>query len=160
MKQIDFEKIIEGEELAGKMRIDNYAILLHLTDQNDSEIKTHFVNHLNAGSGRYGDSAFEGSSLLSQVTAKTEETYQALLEKHLTNSEYNIIRNKRSLKDGEYQEIFKRLINFGNGHTPYRHYTQFDIEDLIQNLKNFASVEEQRAQNEQQEQVSQQVSKE
>lgn len=140
MKHIDFQKIIEGEGLARKMRIDNYAILLYLTDQNDSEIKTYFANHLKAGSGQYGDSAFEGSSLLSQVTAKTEETYQALLEKHLTNSEYNIIRNKRSLKDGEYQEIFKQLINVGNG--------QFDIENLIQNLKSFASVEEQRAQNE------------
>jgi len=45
MKHIDFQKIIEGEGLARKMRIDNYAILLYLTDQNDSEIKTYFANH-------------------------------------------------------------------------------------------------------------------
>lgn len=88
-----------------------------------------------------GDGDCEQSSLLSQLTAKTEETYQALLEKNLSNSEYNIIRNKRSLKDGEYQEIFKQLINSGAA--------QFDIENLIQNLKRYAAAEELRAQREQ-----------
>lgn len=77
---------------------------------------------------------------MSQLTAKTEETYQALLEKNLSNSEYNVIRNKRSLKDGEYQEIFKQLTNSGTA--------QFDIENLIQNLKRYAAAEEARAQRE------------
>ena len=90
--------------------------------------------------GANGDGDCEQSSLLSQLTAKTEETYQALLEKNLSNSEYNIIRNKRSLKDGEYQEIFKQLTNSGTA--------QFDIENLIQNLKSYAAAEEARAQRE------------
>jgi hypothetical protein len=71
------------------------------------------------------------------LTAKTEETYQALLEKNLSNTEYNIIRGKRSIKDVEYQEIFKHLINSG--------FAQFDIENLIQNLKRYAGAEEMRA---------------
>jgi hypothetical protein len=41
------------------------------------------------------------------VESKTEETYLTLLEKHLTNEEYNVVRNKRSMKDQSYGDIFR-----------------------------------------------------
>jgi hypothetical protein len=41
-KPINFNKIIEEEKLTKRLRIDNYAILLSLIDNGDSEIKNYF----------------------------------------------------------------------------------------------------------------------
>jgi hypothetical protein len=83
----------------------------------DSEIKGSFLRHvknlrkLAKVKGKYGED--EQSQLLSDVNSKTEETYQSLQEKYLTNEEYTVIRNKRSMKDEGYLEIFRQTINQG-----------------------------------------------
>lgn len=42
VKKINFNKIIEEEKLTKRLRIDNYAILLHLIDIEDAETKEYF----------------------------------------------------------------------------------------------------------------------
>jgi hypothetical protein len=95
------------------LRIDNYAILLCLTDNEDSEVQNYFHKHMKYirknGIGKNGDG--EQSSLLSELLNKTEETYQAFLEKHLTHEQQAVIRGKRSMKDEGYQNIFRNIIN-------------------------------------------------
>lgn len=80
--QIDYQKIIERESLANKMRPDNYAILLYLIDNNDGELKSCFQNHIVMSQGKHGS---ENSNLLADVQAKTEETFLFLLHKYLSN---------------------------------------------------------------------------
>jgi len=67
------------------------------------------MKHIRKNSFKNGDG--EQSPLLSELLAKTEETYQAFLEKHLTNEQQNIIVNKRNTKDENYQNIFRNIIN-------------------------------------------------
>lgn len=95
------------------MRVENYAILLHLTEVNDPEVRQCFQDHL-VQQGKHGPFDGDQSLLLSQLTSKTEETYQALLEKHLSNAQYNVIRNKRSMKAESYLDLFRQTIAGGN----------------------------------------------
>lgn len=68
--------------------------------------------------------------MLSDVNAKTEETFQSLQEKYLSNEEYTVIRNKRSMKDEGYLEIFRLAISRGPA--------SFSIDQVMQSLKEFA----------------------
>ena len=40
--QIDYRRIIEAEQLYNKLHLDNYAVLLHLIDQGEHEVKQAF----------------------------------------------------------------------------------------------------------------------
>lgn len=102
--QIDYQKIIDKEGLSDKMRMDNYAILLYLIDNNDQEVRLSFQNHIAVSQGKHGA---EQSNLLAEVQAKTEETYLVLLEEHLSNREQSNIFSRRSGKDEEYIDLFK-----------------------------------------------------
>lgn len=108
---------MDEERLSEHLRLDNYAILLFLINIADTEIKNYFLRHIknlrkiSKAKSRYGDQ--EQSQLLSDVNAKTEETFQSLQEKYLTNEEYTVIRNKRSMKDGGYLDIFRQAISQG-----------------------------------------------
>jgi len=77
--QEDYQRIMEEEKIGTRLRLDNFAILLYLTDNNDNEVKDCFINHLKQKKGQ--------SKLITQLTSKTEETYLALLEKYLNNEE-------------------------------------------------------------------------
>ena len=44
--QIDYQKIIDIKGLSDKMRMDNYAILLYLIDNNDQEMRSSFQSHI------------------------------------------------------------------------------------------------------------------
>jgi hypothetical protein len=132
--QIDYQAIINEEQLSENLRLDNYTILLFLINIVDSEIKNYFLRHIKNMQklrlkSKYGDD-HEQSQLLSDLNSKTEETFQSLQEKFLTNEEYTVIRNKRSMKDEGYLEIFRQTINQGQA--------QFSIDQLMQNLKDFA----------------------
>lgn len=115
------------------MRVDNYAILLYLIDNNDQETRQFFQNHIVVSQGKHGA---EQSTLLSDVQAKTEETYLVFLEKYLSNAEQSNIFNRRSSKDEEYIETFKQFIA----------QNQFGVDALMKNLQNLASagLEEQK----------------
>ena len=109
------------------MRVDNYGILLYLIDNNDQEMRTYFQNHLVLTQSKPSS---EQSNLLSDVQAKTEETFLVLLEKYLSNQEQTNILSRRSIKDEEYVEVFKQFIA----------QNQFGLDSLMRNLQNLASV--------------------
>ena len=78
---VDFQRIIEEERLATRLRIDNYAMLLYLTDINDEVVREIFANHVRimSGNGRIG----EQSNLYQDLQAKTEQEFQAFLENNM-----------------------------------------------------------------------------
>mmetsp|Transcript_2351 Transcript_2351/g.3545 ORF Transcript_2351/g.3545 Transcript_2351/m.3545 type:complete len:191 (+) Transcript_2351:2901-3473(+) len=121
---------MEDERIGTRLRLDNFAILLYLTDNRDPEVRDCFEEHMMLVSQQRKGFTDEQSKLVSQLNSKTEETFQALLEKYLTNDEYNMIRNLRSMKDDGYQTIFKMVIDQGPA--------LFNIEYLMHNLKSFA----------------------
>ena len=45
-QHLEYQKIIEEQRLAMSLRLDSYAMLLHLTDTNDPDVRQIFLNHL------------------------------------------------------------------------------------------------------------------
>ena len=97
--------------------------MLSLIESDDSEIAAFFRAHCL--------SSHSESQLLSQVESKTEETYLSLLEKHLSNEEYNLVRSKRSMKDQGYGDVFRKWVNYG----------PVNVQMLVVSLKGFAASE-------------------
>jgi len=98
MSFIDYHQIIEEEKLGQKLRIECFTILLYLIDQKDAEVKNIFTHNISNQSSL--SLANEGANnLISDLEAKTEETFQALLVQHLTNEQQNMILQKRAVKD-------------------------------------------------------------
>ena len=67
--------------MQSKLRVDSFAMLLHLIDDNDSEVQQFFRDHIESSPG------IEKGALLANLIAKTEEAYQAMLVKYLSNEE-------------------------------------------------------------------------
>lgn len=101
--QIDYRRIVEREKLYEKLHLDNYAILLHLIEQDEHEVRQAFQN--------FSASMNDAAGLQAELMAKTEEAYQVMLENSLTNEEQTQVRKKRSAKSEDYLMVFRRFIN-------------------------------------------------
>lgn len=126
ISQEEYQQVIEQEFIFQKLRLDNFAILLYLVDINDPEVKQCFQQHLLANKEGMADQI----NLVAQLDEKTEETFQALVEKYLAEDEQGVVRQMRLAKDEQYLSIFKIVINQGPA--------LFNIDYLMQNLKIFA----------------------
>lgn len=113
-------------------------MLLYLIEIDDYEVRQAFQNHLIFINNNKQSN--EQSNLLSELTAKTEETYQMILEKAMTNEEQNIIRQRRNLNNQDYILTLRSFINKSQGH--------FNIDSLINDFREIVKINNKKLENE------------
>jgi hypothetical protein len=98
---LNYQNIIEQEQLYDQMSLDNYAILLHLIHQGEKDIRQIFKNH-----ARHRDVMV----LNIELNSRTEEALQLYLQKYLKADDVKKVRKLRQAKSQEYLQIFRKFI--------------------------------------------------
>lgn len=98
---LNYQSIIEQEQLYDQMSLDNYAILLHLIHQGESDIRQVFLNHQ-----RHRDVIV----LNLELNTRTEDALHEYLRKWLKKDEVKKVEKLRQAKSQEYLQIFRKFI--------------------------------------------------
>lgn len=90
---------MDEEEVEKVLRLENYAMLLHLISKKNEDIMTIFSEYLKNNDSEY---------FLTSIEVKTEDAFQFHLEKYFPNNEdLAKLRTLRSQRDPNLRRVFK-----------------------------------------------------